>query len=155
MIVGQSDGSLKFNTFLCSRRTFRDFEMSFRVRLVGGAGNSGVQVRSEVTDRNRWIVKGPQCDIGDKYWGSLYGENFGGMMQASDFSKVKPTLRPDDFNDYFIRCVGKKVTIRVNGVTTVDAEFEKLPPAGIIALQVHQGPKMRVEFKEIVLKEIK
>jgi hypothetical protein len=152
-IVGTADASLKFNTFLCTQQKFKDFELSFRVRLKDGKGNSGVQIRSEVMDREKWTVKGPQCDIGAGYWGGLYGENFGGMMQAADQSKL--TVKPADFNDYFIRAVGKKVTIKVNGVTTVDAEFEKLPAEGIIALQLHTGAGMEVAFKEIKFKELK
>lgn len=154
-IVGQHDGTLKFNTFLCSQRSYRDFELQFRVKLTGAGANSGVQVRSTVSNREQWKVRGPQADIGAVYWGSLYGEDFGGMMKACDFAKVKPTLKADDFNDYFVRVVGKRVTIRVNDVTTVDQEFEKLPAEGIIALQLHQGPKMQVEYEKIRLAEVK
>src|SRR5207253_9928487 len=87
MILGRSDGSLKTNTFLCSQKKYKDFEMTFQVRLKDGQGNSGVQIRSEILDKAKWSVKGPQADIGEKYWGSLYGESFGGMMQAADFEK--------------------------------------------------------------------
>src|SRR5205085_4980907 len=110
MIIGSSNGTLKHNTFLCSQKKYRDFEMTFKVRLTSGhkgdanTANSGVQIRHEVIDREKWIVKGPQCDMGSKYWGSLYGEKFGkGMMKASDFAKIQPTFKPDEFNDYFIR----------------------------------------------------
>lgn len=153
-IVGTADASLKFNTFLCTQQKFKDFELTFRVRLKDGKGNSGVQIRSAVTDREKWTVRGPQCDIGDKYWGSLYGEHFGGMMQAADFDQVKAKLKPADFNDYFIRVVGKHVTIKVNGVTTVDAEFKTLPAEGIIALQLHTGAGMEVTYREFKFREL-
>jgi hypothetical protein len=155
IILGRSDGSLKTNTFLCSQKRYKDFEMSFQVRLKDGQGNSGVQIRSDILDQKKWSVKGPQADIGDKYWGSLYGEAFGGMMQAADFDKVKVKLKLNDFNDYFIRVVGKKVTIKVNDVTTVDKEFENLPAEGIIALQLHQGMIMEVTYRNIKFKELK
>jgi hypothetical protein len=154
-IVGSHDGSLKTNTFLCTQKSYKDFEFSFQVRLKDGKGNSGVQFRSEVIDKEKWAVKGPQADIADKYWGSLYGEQFGGMMKQCDFDKVKTKLKSNDFNDYFIRVVGKKVTIKVNGITTVDEEFEKLPAEGIIALQIHQGPAMEVAFRELKFRELK
>ena len=137
MIVGHTDGSLKFNTFLCSKKKFKDFEMSCKVRLTGEKANSGIQVRSEVTDAQKWVVKGPQADMGDKYWGSLYGEQFGGMMKQAPEDVVKKVLKADDFNDYYIKCVGKHVTIKLNGETTVDDDFEKLPEEGIIAWQLH------------------
>jgi len=45
-IVGLTTKDPGFNTFLCSKNKYRDFEMKFQVRLKGGAGNSGVQIRS-------------------------------------------------------------------------------------------------------------
>jgi hypothetical protein len=154
-VIGTSpkDG-LKFNTFLCSKKKFSDFEMSFQIRLKGGKGNSGIQIRSEIFDMKKFAVKGPQCDIGEGWWGSLYGEHFGGMMKAADKGAVNKVLKADDFNTYTIRCVGKHVTIRVNGVTAVDGEFEKMPETGIIAFQLHAGGHMEVTFKNVVFKEI-
>jgi hypothetical protein len=152
-IIGATpaDG-LTFNTFLASKQKFRDFELSFQVRLKDGKGNSGVQIRSEVFDPKRMAVKGPQCDIGDVYWGSLYGEEFGGMMQQAPKDTVQKALKKGEFNDYSIRCVGKHVTIKLNGVVTVDADFPKLPDEGIIALQLHAGPPMEVTFRNIHFK---
>jgi hypothetical protein len=64
-------------------------------------------------------------------------------------------LKVDDFNEYYIKAVGKHVTIKLNGKTTVDAEFPKMPEEGIIAFQIHGGPAMEVVFKNIQFKEIK
>jgi len=93
--------------------------------------------------------------MGQQYWGSLYGENFGGMMKAADPKLVKEVLKEGEFNDYYIKAVGKHVTIKLNGKTTVDQEFSKLPDEGIIAFQIHGGPAMEVTFKGIQFKEIK
>lgn len=147
---------LKNNTFLCSKKKYKDFEMSFQIRLHGGPdANSGVQIRSKVEDPNKYIVAGPQADIGANYWGSLYGERFGGMMKQADAKTVNEKLKNDDFNDYHIKCVGKHVTISVNGVTTVDDDFEKMPAEGIIAFQLHvtKAP-MVVTFKNIKFKDL-
>jgi len=133
---------LKSNTFLCSKKNYKDFELKFQVRLLGETANSGVQIRSEISHKQKYTVKGPQCDMGQEFWGSLYGENFGGMMQAADPNLVKKVLKKDDFNDYYIKCVGKHVTIKLNGETTVDNDFPNLPETGIIAWQLHTGKKM-------------
>ena len=155
-IVGETKEDPKYNTFLCSKRKYGDFELSFKIQLRDGTGNSGVQIRSEVFDKEKFRVKGPQADIGAQFWGSLYGENFGGMMKASPADKVKSVVKPTEFNDYSIRAVGKKVTIKINGETMVDGEFPKMPDDGIIAFQIHAGfPKMRVEFKDIKFRELK
>jgi hypothetical protein len=155
-IVGTAPAEgIKFNTFLCSKKKYKDFELSFQIRLKDGKGNSGVQIRSEVFDREHFAVKGPQCDIGDIYWGSLYGEHFGGMMKAAPTDLVKKVLKPDDFNDYAIKVAGKHVTIKLNGETTVDDDFPTMPEDGIIAWQMHAGyPNMEVTFKNIKFKAL-
>ena len=152
-IIGVTPNALKFNTFLCSKKKFKDFELQFQVKLSKG-GNSGVQIRSHIHNQKTFAVTGPQCDMGGPYWGSLYGENFGGMMKAADAKLVKKVLKEDDFNDYYIKCVGKHVTIKLNGETTVDEDFPKMPDEGIIAWQLHQGPPMIVIFRNIQFKEI-
>lgn len=155
-VVGTApEGGLKFNTFLCSKKKYSDFEMKFSVRLKGGVGNSGIQIRSKIHNMEKFAVTGPQCDIGQQYWGSLYGENFGGMMKAAPAEVVKKIVKQDDFNLYSIRCVGKHVTIKINGETMVDGDFEKMPADGIIAFQLHSGPQMEVTFKDIEFKEVK
>jgi len=156
-LVGSTlpDGN-KFNTFLCSKKKYKDFELKFKVKLTGKgwSGNSGVQIRSKIHDMKHFAVTGPQCDMGEGWWGSLYGENFGGMMKAADKDKVNEVLKKDDFNDYSVKCVGKHVTIKVNGVTTVDEEFDKVPEEGIIDWQLNGGGPMEVIFKEIKFKDL-
>ena len=156
-IVGLAPpGGLKFNTFLCSQKKFKDFELHFQVRLRDGKGNSGVQIRSEIADQKHYAVRGPQADIAEGFWGSLYGELFGGMMRAAPRTVINRVLRKADFNDYYVRCVGKHVTIKLNGATTVDGDFPKMPDDGIIAWQLHAGyPSMEVTFKDIKFKEVK
>ena len=154
-IVGYTPRDPGHNTFLCSKKKYKDFELTFKVRLKGGVGNSGVQIRSRILDPKKFIVSGPQADMGQQYWGSLYGEQFGGMMKQSPTDLVKKVVKPDDFNDYAIKCQGKHVTITINGETMVDGEFPKMPDDGIIAWQLHAGFKsMEVTFKDIKFKEL-
>jgi len=157
-IVGSTPENPGHNTFLCSKKKYKDFELTFKIHLKGGIGNSGVQIRSTIVpkeeDAKKFIVAGPQCDIGDVYWGSLYGERFGGMMKAAPKDVVTKVLKKDDFNDYYIKCIGKHVTIKLNGETTVDGDFPKMPDEGIIAWQLHAGPPMEVTFKDIQFKDL-
>ena len=136
------------------------FLAPFQVRLRGATANSGVQIRSAIFDLEHMAVLGPQCDMGAMYWGSLYGEHFspdgkkeGGMMMAAP-QEIVAKVKKDDFNDYFIRCVGSHVTIKLNGETTVDEDFEKLPEEGIIAWQLHAGEPMEVIFRNIEFKDL-
>jgi hypothetical protein len=160
VITGSTPNGLTFNTFLCSKKKYKDFELRFQVKLTGKGwtGNSGVQVRSRIRDsaqdKKNFAVEGPQCDMGAQYWGSLYGEHFGGMMKQSPPDVVRRVLKADDFNDYAIKVAGKHVTIKLNGETTVDQDFPNLPDEGIIAWQLHQGGPMEVVFKNIQFKDL-
>ncbi len=144
---------INYNTFLCSKKVYKDFEMQFQVKMTK-SGNSGIQIRSKIPDTKVFAVAGPQCDMGGPYWGSLYGERFGGMMKAADGKLVGKILKVEDFNDYSIKCVGKRVTIKLNGTTTVDEDFAKMPAEGIIAFQIHGGPSMEVIFRNIRFVEL-
>jgi hypothetical protein len=156
-IIGETKEDPKYNTFLCSKKKYGDFELSFKVTLHEAKGNSGVQIRSTRTDKDGpdnktpFRVAGPQADIGQQYWGSLYGEGVGGMIKASEAAKVKEKVKADGAK-------GTKVTITINGETMVDGDFPKLPGKdakdfpleGIIAFQLHGGhPKMKVEYADI------
>jgi hypothetical protein len=167
VVVGGSPdgGGLKHNTFLCSKKPYKDFEMNFKIKLQGGPdANSGIQIRSQVVDKEKFVVAGPQCDIGAGYWGSLYGEKFdkqgkiggGHIMKLADAKRVNEVLKKDEFNDYRIKCAGKHVTVSINGVTTVDDDFPIMPDEGIIAFQLHvTKTPMTVTFKDIEFKELK
>lgn len=157
-LTGFTEKDPKFNTFFCSQQEYGDFELSFKVRLKGGVGNSGVQVRSAVVDKEKFIVAGPQADMGAQYWGSLYGEKVGGWLVKSPEDKVKAKVKADDWNDYAIRVKGTHITIKVNGETMTDGDYKTFPDkkketqmakTGIIAFQLHQGPPMTVEFTDI------
>ncbi len=153
-LVGYTPKAPAVNTFLCSKKKYRDFEMKFKVRLKDGIGNSGVQIRSKIVDAKQFAVAGPQGDIGDGSWGDLYGERFGGMIKAAS-NNVQHAVKSKGFNDYYIKCVGKHVTIKVNGVTSVDDDFHKMPDEGIIAFQLHADyPSMEVTFKDIEFTEL-
>lgn len=149
-LIGAAPKGIKFNTFLCSKKKYRDFELSFQVKMTKGA-NSGVQIRSEIFEPKTFAVKGPQCDIGQQYWGSLYGEHFGGMMQAASADRI---VKEGDWNDYAIRAAGKHITLKLNGKTTVDKMFPTAPDEGIIAWQIHSGGPIEVIFKEIRFKSL-
>lgn len=161
-IIGETKKDPKFNTFLVSQTPYGDFEMSFKVQLLDAQGNSGIQIRSAVIDEKKFVVAGPQCDIGQKFWGSLYGEKVGGMLQACPSDFVAKNVKPNDFNEYSIRVQGTHITVKVNGQVTVDGDFPKtkngkaLAEEGVVAFQLHQGfPKMKVTFKDISFKKLK
>jgi hypothetical protein len=143
------------HTYLCSPRNYEDFELRFQVRLKDGKGNSGLQFRSEMYDRTHFRVRGPQADIGPGYWGGLIDQEGAGVMIAAPKAVLAKVLKPLDFNDYYVKCTGKHVTIKINGATTVDDEIPALPTTGIIAWQlVRNEQPMEVAFKNIEIRAL-
>jgi hypothetical protein len=151
-VIGETKEDPKYNTFLCSKKKYGDFHLTCKVLLKDGVGNSGIQVRSVLKDDKKFVVHGPQVDVGKGYFGMLYGEGVGGYQIKPKMDYSKPT----EYNDYDVLVKGKHITIKLNGETTVDTDFpdnngkNPAPAEGIIAFQIHAGyPKMYVEFKDI------
>jgi hypothetical protein len=123
---------------------------------VNGEGNSGVQFRSKPVPGSH-EVEGYQADIGQKYWGSLYDESRRKkvLVQASDTSLAG--LDRAGWNEYVITAKGNHITLDLNGKRTVDyTETEPgIADTGFIAVQVHSGPGIEVQFREIAIRELR
>jgi hypothetical protein len=169
------DNPTKGNTFLIWRGgALKDFELRAKWRIVGG--NSGIQYRSK--DMGNWVVGGYQADFeaGDMWTGILYEERGRGILAkvgekvrigsdskpvvtgaVGDPAKIKAVVKKGDWNEYVITARGPHLTHAINGTVTaeaVDEDAGKRAMEGILALQLHAGPPMTVQFKDIVLKPL-
>ncbi|MDR3405422.1 MAG: DUF1080 domain-containing protein [Chthoniobacter sp.] len=165
------------NTFLIWRGSvLKDFELKLKVRLRNG--NSGIQYRSR--DLGQWSVAGYQMELdnGPGKSGFLYeerGRKFLALIgeKVEIDSQQKPNVlgrfaekkslvaskyyKPQDWNEYRIVARGNHLQHFINGVQTVDV-VDNDPKGrsleGILAFQIHVGPPMLVEFKDILLKSL-
>jgi hypothetical protein len=64
-------------------------------------------------------------------------------------------VKDQDWNDYTVIAKGESVILKINGVTMCEVTDKdpRRPKSGHLALQVHVGPPMTVQFKDIWLKE--
>ena len=174
-ITGQTtaDNPTKGNTFLIWQDGKpSDFELRLKFRIVGG--NSGIQYRSK--DNGNWVVGGYQADFdADGKWaGILYEERGRGILAQrgnqvvinADGSKedvgktaeeqtILDAIKKEDWNDYRIIAKGNHLIHEINGNVTVDVtdhEEAKRAMSGVLALQLHAGPPMLVQFKDIEIK---
>lgn len=177
-IVGRTtdDNKIKQNTFLIYETHFSDFELTFQYKIIGG--NSGVQYRANVLDKELFIVGGYQADMeaGINYSGILYEEKGRGIIakrgeqvvvgedgektinQFITSEEIQAKINMEQWNNYRIVADGNQLQHFINGNKTIDVidnETSKSASSGIIALQVHAGPNMEVFYKDIVLKPIK
>jgi predicted esterase len=153
MIVGKS-GKLDHNVFLATKQPYRDFVLSLNFRVVDGKGNSGVQLRSVRVPGTE--MSGYQADIGEGYWGSLYDESRRNKTLVNASPEAMARLNKSGWNHFLIRCFGDRVTIYLNGVTSVDYREadDSVARDGLIALQVHSGDPMEVQFKDVMIQRV-
>ncbi len=175
LIVGRTTGpeQLAYNQFLIWRGgTPRDFELRATIRETGN--NSGIQYRSaEMKDIGRWSVGGYQCDIHPTPANNamLYHERGRGIVAQNGQSVVvdekgqKFLVRQREpiavdvsqWHEYTIIARGNKLVHKLDGQVVM--ELADHDPAGrslegLLAIQIHRGPAMRVEIKTVELKEL-
>ncbi|MGE3312646.1 MAG: DUF1080 domain-containing protein [Limisphaerales bacterium] len=146
------------NEFLATTARYTNFVLRLKVKLVGTEGfvNSGVQIRSERKPDHHEMI-GYQADIGAGWWGAIYDETRRNTILAKpDEAVIKKALKADDWNDYEIRAEGRRIVLKLNGVTTVDytEKDASIPQHGLIAVQIHGGGKAVVSFKDITIEEL-
>ena len=157
IVGGSLETVVPRNEFLCTTSSWGDFELKFQVRLKGKTANSGVQIRSKLVDPKKFVVHGPQADMGQQYWGALYDESRRKKVLAGPAKDViEKIVKYDDWNDYTIRCEGPRIRLWLNGTLTVDytEPDDKIERTGIIGLQVHGGGKTKVYYKDIRIEEL-
>jgi hypothetical protein len=143
------------------------------------ATNSGVQYRSvEVPDAGKWVLKGYQADIDfDNRWtGQLYEEKGRGFLALrgqstyigdgvksrvtgaiSTADALKAFIKVNDWNQVHIIARGNLLMHIVNGQlmsVVVDDDTKARAMSGLLGFQIHTGPPMKVEFRNIWLKTL-
>jgi hypothetical protein len=159
-IVGSTDNhKIAQNTFLIHKDPVADFHLIAEVKLRNH--NSGIQFRSQRLDGPGWIVAGYQADFSDagdrSAWGNFYEERgrSRSVMKTPDegWQKGKTLVRPGDWNEIQVIACGARIEVKLNGGTTVVAHDDK-SASGILALQLHSGVPMRVEFRNMRIRHL-
>ena len=160
IVGGSQTAQVPRNEFLTTTRSFGDFVLRVRFRLVGTEGfiNGGVQFRSRRLDKPAHEMTGYQADLGDKYWGSLYDESRRNKtLVAPDAKLIDEILKRGDWNEYEIRAEGPRIRLSINGRQTIDyTETDPaIPREGLIGLQIHGGGKAEAWYRDITIVELK
>lgn len=168
---------VKHSTYLMWRGgKVADFEMRFSYRIA--SGNSGVQFRSR--ELENWDIAGYQADFDapNQWTGCLYDCNAkrervigprgqkvtidaDGKRTASpiaDPAELLKHVKKDGWNEYHVIARGPEVTLKINGVVmsqVIDHEQGVAHQSGILAIQLHGGPPMKVQVKNLRLKHLK
>lgn len=159
IIGGSLRKNVPENNFLCTSRSYSNFILKFKIKLVGHEGfiNAGLQFRSvRATNPSNEMI-GYQADWGNGYWASLYDESRRNKTLVSpDTAKVLTWIKQNNWNDYVIRAEKNRIRLFINGHKAVDyvEQDASIPLSGLIGLQIHGGGKAEVYFKELYIKEL-
>ncbi|MGC1274356.1 MAG: family 16 glycoside hydrolase [Planctomycetaceae bacterium] len=171
------ENPIKANSFLVWRDgEVGDFELKLEYKIVGG--NSGIQYRSKEMTDAKWVIGGYQADFeaGDTYSGINYDERGRGILAQrgqktrinddgkpevletfADTKELQAKINKEDWNEYHVIADGFTFTHKINGHVTsivVDDDESDREATGLLALQVHTGPPMTVQFRNIRLKRL-
>lgn len=177
-IVGQvtPETILKANTFIIYQDAEpADFELKAEFKITE-AGNSGINYRSELFTEVPHALKGYQADIDGKnvYTGQNYEERGRGFLakrgenaileegkdpqivsSLGNADSLKSIIKANDWNTIRIVAKGNKLRHYINGVLmseVTDNDTSKRKEKGKLGFQVHVGPPMRVEYRNVYLK---
>ena len=157
VVGGSLSAKVPRNEFLCTRRSYKNFVLRVKFKLSGTGANAGVQFRSKRIPNHHEVI-GYQADMGDpEWWGCLYDESRRKKVLAkADFVAVNKVLKRNDWNEYVIRCEGKRVQLSINGLQTVDyiEPEDSIEQDGVICLQIHGGPPSEAWYKDVSIEEL-
>lgn len=169
---------LKQNSFIIWRGgTTHDFELKVEYR-VSAKGNSGINYRSVQITNSPFALRGYQSDIdgANKYTGQNYeekGRTF--LALRGDISRVdadgksriigsfgdkdalKAFIKSDDWNEIHLLVRGNAMIHMVNGhvmSVVVDDDPVNRKFDGLLGVQVHVGPPMKIEYRNFRLKKL-
>ena len=181
MLIGEvrPDNLLKRNTFIIWRGgELGDFELKLEYR-VSTEGNSGINYRSVEVPDVKWALKGYQDDIdGKDQWSGQNYEERGRTFLAyrgqsvvmkpgakpeitkslGDRAELQKKVRKEDWNQVHIIAKGSLLQHFTNGVLMSevrDEDPEKRTTTGLLGVQVHVGPPMKIEYRNIRVKRLK
>jgi len=164
----KADAPIAQNTFLVYEKPVKDFELTLEFKIVGG--------NSKLFDKDKFVVGGYQADIdaNKRYMGINYEERGRGIMaergeivavdaqgkksrvgSAGDADALLSQIKWEDWNRYKIVAKGHVLQHFINDQLmseVQDSESAKSAAEGVLALQLHAGPPMKVQFKNIMLK---
>ena len=158
-----------------------DFELKVEFRM--NATNSGSQIRSVQLpagpDIGKWVMKGYQADIdvANQFTGQIYEERgrgflamcgqavyvpdggrprvIGKLQQSAD--ELKAIIKTNDWNQVHLIARGNTIIQILNGAVTsivVDDDSKNRVLSGLLGFQMHVGPPMKVEFRNIWLRKL-
>ena len=175
----------KGNTFIIwEAGKLKNFVLELDFKIVGGNSGIQYRSFKKPGNNDGWRIGGYQADFaagagGDRYSGICYGEAFRGILSlrgdkttlTKEGGKLKKKIekigdavalgklvKKEDWNTFRIEAKGFELTHYINGekmTVLVDNDEKTRRAEGLLALQLHAGQPMTVQFRNIRVQHIK
>ena len=175
----------KGNTFIIwEAGKLKNFVLELDFKIVGGNSGIQYRSFKKPGNQDGWRIGGYQADFaagagGDRFSGICYGETFRGILSlrgdqttlTKEGNKLKKTIekigdaaalgklvKKEDWNTFRIEAKGFELTHYINGekmTVLIDNDEKARRAEGLLALQLHAGPPMTVQFRNIRVQHLK
>jgi len=147
VIVGTSSKSEKRHGMLITDRRYGDFTTRLKFKAI--EGNSGFYFRVDKVESDVG-VHGFQAEIDPKNdVGGLYETRGRGWVAKPGAEELAKFFKPQCWNEMTVSAHGRRIVVNVNGHKTVELKDDPSRLEGHLALQMHGGQDMHVQFKDI------
>ena len=152
-ILGTSPRSEPRHGLLMTDKRFKNFRVRARFKVT--SGDSGFYFRVEKTNTHV-SVRGFQAEVDNsREVGGLYETSIRAWVSKPDPKLIARTVKPGEWTDLLVTAVGDDITVSLNGVKVTELLGDKkCLKEGHIALQLHGGQDMRVQFKDLSIMEL-
>lgn len=149
VILGTSDRSEPRHGLLATRERYDDFTVRLKFKVTDG--DSGFYFRSEKVP-GPVGVHGFQVEIDTTYeTGGLYETGGRNWVVQYKPEEEKKWYHRNAWNDLTVSAHGRRTVVHLNGEKTAELTDDPGRTSGHLALQLHGGMDMHVEYKDIEL----
>ena len=152
-ILGTSPRSEPRHGLLMTNRRFKNFRVRAKFKVT--SGDSGFYFRVEKTNTHV-SVRGFQAEVDNsKEVGGLYETSMRAWVRKPDPKMISKLVKPGNWTDLLVSAIGNNITVYLNGTKVTELlDDAKCLKEGHIALQLHGGQDMRVQFKDLAIQEL-
>lgn len=145
-ILEVRSGSKKKGSVLWTKKEYQDFEVSLEFRFIDGIIDSGIHLRN--SDQIQIGISG---SLKRDMTCSPYIPGKGYPVEAKNIKKL---LKPKDWNQMRIRAVGQNYTVWLQEEEVMKYKSSSAKEKGPIGIQLHGSRNMKIDFKDILVKEL-
>jgi hypothetical protein len=134
-------------------KRFKNFRVRAKFKVT--SGDSGFYFRVEKTNTHV-SVRGFQAEVDNsKEVGGLYETSMRAWVRKPDPTVISKLVKPGTWTDLLVSAIGDSITVSLNGTKVTELLNDpKCLKEGHIALQLHGGQDMRVQFKDLAIQEL-